>query len=394
MSLKDFILPYAVSIRVDDVGWHEGADERWRNRPSRSGLPRRHHPDDVRALNAIGKGLGTKIICCLVLGEWDKYNRLRGVPHVTWDEQGWDAAGTMDMAYTEAYFDALESSDNLEHGVHGLLHGYYENGKLVHERFLYPFLEKDETGRTVARPLPPEELETMLDLFYAIYNDWGFKKKITPVWQIGNACFGTPQDEYNRIFSRILVRKGIGAWQWGGWPKDVEVEDGMIYLNSTLGTVPWDAYDIDPSLLHNFFEAGPRPGLLPNIRSHLTNYIRFQPEKNFEYVPAWIDYFKRITSPFGAFMARDNVESASQAVYVAYSAVDTVDGGIRIDLSGVDKVRTPLVADEFYVALRGRDLPRAVTGGRIALHEWRGDHAVYKITREAGASVVTLGMVD
>ena len=65
-------LPIAVSICVDDVGWHEGADDSSRGGPYRSALPRRHHPSDVLALNEIGKGLGTKILCDLVLGEWWK----------------------------------------------------------------------------------------------------------------------------------------------------------------------------------------------------------------------------------------------------------------------------------------------------------------------------------
>ena len=91
----DFTIPYAVSIRVDDVGWHNGADDRFVGRPSRSGIPRFHHPSDVQVINEIGKGLGTKILCALVLGDWDIKNRLRGVPHVTWDEAGWDAASNI-----------------------------------------------------------------------------------------------------------------------------------------------------------------------------------------------------------------------------------------------------------------------------------------------------------
>ena len=51
MHQNDMILPVAVSIRVDDVGWFEGADERHLGLPSRSGLPRRHDPRDILTLN-------------------------------------------------------------------------------------------------------------------------------------------------------------------------------------------------------------------------------------------------------------------------------------------------------------------------------------------------------
>ncbi len=390
--MEQFKLPVAVSIRVDDVGWFEGADDRWCGRPSRSGLPRRHDPRDVLALAEIGRGLGTKILCNLVLGEWDIKNRLRGVPHETWDEAGWDAASVVakNREFFDGAFDALESSEFLEYGVHGLMHGYYVDGKLHDEKYAYPFIAKDETGKWIRLPRDYGEFDRMFTLFFEIYNDWGFKKPIR-VFEAGNGCFGTPDTECNLEFARILRRHGVGIWEWGAWPEDVTVREGMIFLNSTLRFAPWDAYDVDPKILENCFEAGPRPGIVPNICGHLTNFVRFQPEKNFEYVSEWINYFKRITSPFGAMIARDNEQSASQGVYAAYSAVDTVDGGWRIDLSPADAVRTDLVEDEFFVAIRDRRVPTSCTGGRLFVHECKEDHTIYRIERD-GSPVVTLGM--
>ena len=111
--MENIKLPIAVSIRVDDVGWFEGADDRHLGRPSRTGIPRRHVPDDILTLNAIGRGLGTKVLCNLVIGEWDFKNRLRGVPHETWDEAGWDAAKVVNAnrAFFEGSFAALEDSE-------------------------------------------------------------------------------------------------------------------------------------------------------------------------------------------------------------------------------------------------------------------------------------------
>ena len=90
-------LPLATHIRIDDVGWFDGRDRRTIGQPSSTGIPRTHHPLDVRAVNELGKALNSHIHCNMVIGEWDKYNRLRGVPHVTWDEAGWDMAGKLDM---------------------------------------------------------------------------------------------------------------------------------------------------------------------------------------------------------------------------------------------------------------------------------------------------------
>ena len=388
--MENIKLPIAVSIRVDDVGWFEGADDRHLGRPSRTGIPRRHVPDDILTLNAIGRGLGTKVLCNLVIGEWDFKNRLRGVPHETWDEAGWDAAKVVNAnrAFFEGSFAALEDSEYLEYGLHGLLHGYYVDGMLRDEKFLYPFIVKDEKGALVRKPRDFGEFDRMLSLFFEIYNDWGFKKEIR-VWEAGNGCYGKPSDDYNREFARILLSHGIGIWEWGAWPEDVLSQDGMVFINSALGFLEWNAYGVDPSILHNVFESPRGHGFVPNICGHLPNFIRFQPEKNFEYVDKWVDYFRRITRPFGAMIARDNEQSASQGVYAAYARVDTLDGGYRIDLTEVEKARTFILEDEFFVAIKDKRMPKQVEGGTLYVHEVRGDHVIYRIARN-GASVVTI----
>ena len=191
----------------------------------------------------------------------------------------------------------------------------------------------------------------------------------------------------------MAKRYGIGLWEWAGWPKTVTVEEDMIFLSVVLGGfVPWNACAVDPTLLANCFEVGPRPGIRPNICGHLTNFIHYQPEKNFEYVSAWVDYFRRVTSPFGVMLATDNEDSASQAVYAEYATAERVDGGYRIDLSRVDAIRADALKDEFFLSLRPSEAPRAVTGASLSLHERRADHTVYLVKRHAGAAEILLTM--
>ena len=72
-----------------------------------------------------------------------------------------------------------------------------------------------------------------------------------------------------------------------------------------------------------------------------------------------------------------------------YAGVPAFWIGWRIDLSGVDAVRTFLVEDHFYVALRERRVPTHCTGGSLFVHAVRDDHTIYRIERD-GSPIVTL----
>ena len=378
-------IPIGVNIQVDDVGWQSGADERHLGRPSRSGLPRRHHPNDVLAVNEIGKRLGTKILCNLVLGEWDKNNRLRGVPHFTWDAKGWDAAAKLDMTYTEAYLDALEGSEYIDYGLHSLLHSYYDdNGNLLDLKICYPFVRKNAQGVCERYPLSNEEFALMVDLFYQIYDDWGFKKKIS-VFESPCGCIGTPDSDYNRDFARILYPRGIRVWQWAGWPEEAMVREGMTYLQCTALAHEWNAYDFDPEYHYDAFL---KEGMHSNLCGHLTNFIRFHPEKNFEYVDKWVAYFRRLTSHYGAVLAQDALSSASQSLYANYATLAEGADGTRVDLAPVLAQGSPILMDELFVSAKGT--LTSCQGGTLTHYEARPDHNVYRVTLHQGATSIVV----
>ncbi len=384
----NLILPLATQIRLDDVGWFDGRDLRTSGRPSSTGIPRTHHPLDVRVVNEIGKALNTNIHCNMVIGEWDKYNRLRGVPHVTWDEAGWDAAGKLDMKLAEECFAALEESEFIDVGLHGLMHGYYVDGKQISEQHHYPFRKEYQRGEVASPALPIEEFELLVDLFFKIYNDWGFTK---PVITFGspNGSFGKPTDDFNIAMARVIHKRGIRSWKWA-WPTVDRIDTcGGIACMPSISPVPWNVYDIDPDYFSFTFE-DEETRRCPDICCHWPNLLRFNPENNFERVEKWVKYFRRITSPFGMMLARDVNEAASQTFYSKYAAVDTVNGGYRVAFDAVDGLDTELIAKDFYVSLKGGEQLKKCVGGSFAVYDVRPDHTVYKVTRDAAAASVEL----
>ena len=372
-------IPVAIGIIVDDVGWHNGEDQRMQGLPARSGLPRIHHPDDVRALNAIGKGLNTKIICSLVLGDWDRNNTLRGIPHITPDESSWDAAGEMDPEYTKAYFNALEESEYLDYSLHGLFHSYYENGKLNTARQYYPNTYNEQGEIDGYRWLPTEEFRRMIDLFYGIYNDWGFKKKID-VFVSPCGCWGTPDSEGNKRYAEVLREYGIKYWcnSWREYEETLGTVNGIMASKGD-DICPWNAYDVDPRYLENHFDDP--DSALAYICGHLTNFIRYNPEKNFEYVDAWIAYFKKHTDHFGTMMARDIPFAASQYFYSKLSRIEKQGTTYIIDLSQLSKIDAKGLSDKLYLSFKKETEPTECLGGSLRLYEEKADHNIYEITR-------------
>ena len=384
--MEDIIIPLGQAIIVDDVGWFWGNDERSQNGSARSGMPRFHTPDDLHALNAVAKGLGIKIGCSLVLGEWDKNNRLRGVPHVTPDEDGWDVKSNIDMDYANAYFEALNGSENLEFYLHGLMHAYYINGKLHTARQYYPTVF-DENGKDIGFTwLPPEEFENMVKLFLEIYNDWGFTKEIkTFVSPCG--CRGGIDDDGNIAYAKVLRKYGIEYWAngWMNYDEYVGTIEGLITSKGRC-IAPWNAYGINPKYLE------PLDGekIDTHLCGHLANFIRIDPEDNFEYIDAWVKHFRENYDKFGSMLAVDNAESSSQSFYKKFASVESTSNGYVIDLSAVDAIEAPGKKNEFFVSLRDSVKPKSVIGGSIALYQKREGYKTYKIIRDGSSKVKIL----
>ena len=379
-------IPVALQMVIDDVGWHKGHDQRYKSWPSRSGLPRMHQPIDYVALNAVGKGLDMKVTCPFVIGEWDKDNVLRGVPHLTYNEQGWDRASEIDMAYAERCFEAAEGSEYLEYALHGILHGYYVDGKCLTEAEFYPHKYDAEKGCYTKEQtwLSREEFEQHIEMFYKIYDSWGFKKKIqTFVSPCGSV--GTPQD--NTHYAEWFKEHGMIYWAntWRDFPEGIDVAGGVICTNKIPG-LPWEAYDIDPTLLElKVKEDVEHPRTIWG--GHWTNFLRYHPENNMERVPAWIDYFKKHAEVFGCMLSKDIGFSSSQAVYNRFASIEVLEHGYRIDLNEVDNKGAVGLRNEFYISLKNGTVPKACSGGTISEYETHDNFKTYKIVRDGKKTV-------
>ncbi len=375
-------IPVAFCLRADDVGWHNGDDDRYFSRPSRTGIPRKHVPADYRALHELGKALNMKISCSLVLAEWDKDNLLRGVPHVTWDPEGWDRASEIDMDYAKACFEALDGSEYLDYTLHGLMHGYYDSGMLVTEEQYYPKVyDAAKGGYTKAwRRLSDAEFRRHLDLFFEIYRSWGFSKPVRS-FAAPNGSRGTPAE--NAGYADILREYGLLYWRngWRDFDGSTDVTRGVICSKGFM-VMEWNVFDADPALLPL------RDVPSADFCFHWPNFLRWNPEHNPERIPAWADYFRREAELWGVMMGRDVPFADSQTVYSKFAEIREENGQTVIDLAKVDALGALGLQNEFYVSVRNGQEPAAVSGGTLALYETKREFRTYQITRDGAAQVV------
>ena len=385
--MENIKIPIAQSIIIDDVAWFDGSDQRHINGPARGGIPRYFHPEDVRSLNAIGKELGVKIGCSLVLGDWDKNNRLRGIPHLTNNPDGWDAASKIDTEYAEEYLRAFKESDNLDHILHGLMHSYYDdNNKLVTARQYYPSVTDEKGNVTGFKWLSPEEFENMISLFYEIYDDWGFGKRIT-TFVSPCGCCGKPNDEGNIEYAKILRKYGIQCWanSWMHHSERTDVVEGIVTSKGKT-IVPWNAYGYNPKYIPIDKNS---ESIDTHICAHHANFVRFNPENNYEYVDAWANYFRERTDVFGIMLATDTREACSQALYEKHAKLTKRVNLYTVDLSAVDSIDAPVKKNEFFLSFAHGTEPKSARGAQIALYKEATDHNIYKLERD-GASIIEI----
>ena len=236
------------------------------------------------------------------------------------------------------------------------------------------------------------EFEEAVRLFFEIYNDWGFKKKVK-TFASPCGCLGTPEDEGNKIYANILKKYGITVWG-NRWPCFKESSETLeeLMLVKTYGKIPWDAYDVDPRLLEISTKENGKE-IFPSFVGHLTNFIRFNPENNFERVDDWANYFLKQAEEFGIMLARDIEFSAAQALYQRFAEISEDENTVTIDASTVDSMKTIAEKNIVYVSIRNGKVPTVCDGGEISLYEEKRDFKTYKIVRN-GEAKITVSLKD
>ena len=380
-------IPIAPIVEMDDVGWDDGRDLRLVGKGSRSGMPRNHALEDYEILNQLAKATGKRVAAALCLGDWDKDNLLRGEVGITHDPYGWDRKSEIDIEKFERFKETLDAGF-VDIMIHGLLHGRYtEDGKRINEFEYYDrVLMPDGTRKDV---FSEEDFRRRLDLFFKIYNSWGFKQKIRG---FVFPC-GCPSDfEILKQMARILKEYGIVYWADNfPFPETLRVIEGVACFKwgRAGGALGWETYDFDPIVLGPLYEEGSDQNSC--LRgTHWTNFLRFYPKNNVENVERWKRYYDRQSEVFGCVLANNLSEAVNQQFYYEFADM-SVDGDVlTLDLSKVMAEKLECHKNEILLCFKKGIKPKVIEGGEISFYEEHWFFNVYKATHTG--SVLTIAM--
>lgn len=364
--MQYILIPRALQIDLDDIGWLNGYDDREQGGPSRTGISRRHVPEDYYALNEVGKRLNMRLNCSIVVGEWDPDNRLADVPYLSKYGKDWDNAAHNPEEEIRRHAEALNNCPYIDVAIHGLLHGYYRNDVDNTDCSDY-YYKKDHKLYMVDEA----EIRRRLDQFFGILKYYGVNKRVV--------SFIPPSGLYRwGDLTRILADYGVlysgpvyRVMEYEGeCPHIVGMENGII------------SYDRDHEFVR-WYRLNERFGKYPLMKgvmgTHWPNFLHEDPAKNGERLEDAVAYFKACGAQFGTILSRGVDFYATQALYNRFAKCSEDATTLTVDITDVPEAKGKL--DCFYLSAK-EEITRH-TGCEIEVYQRFDDHINYKVTPTA-----------
>lgn len=330
-------IPMPLQVCVDDVGWWSGTDgSRW-HQPYRTGMGRRHVPEDYSALALLGQRLGMKILAGFVLCEWDRNNLLRDLPSSTWMGADWNN-DSLDQDHAEQAAHIVRSSPHaIEIGLHGVGHEFWSNGVMYRSEF----------HDAQCRMRKASVIRKHLDCFHELMAQYSFNGN--PVSFIPSALkhsFGNGDDGFQKILNEYGIRYSFLSFRKARQytppqAPGVAWESGVVLLDRGECECAWNEPSCKPVFSFD----------RPVLPLHWTNLLHQNPDRNSDVVHCWADFLEQGAKAHGCILSSDTRACFTQYLYRTCSAVSSTNGVISLDLKWVDKLPAKALDDSFVVCM-------------------------------------------
>ena len=330
------VIPMPIQVVIDDVGWWSGEDGSERQEPYRTGISRNHVPGDYQAIVELGKALGIRPQAAIVLGEWDKQNILRKVPHSTWMGKKWDNSKWVGPWLEEAADIINNNKDNFEITMHGLGHEWWTDGKFTRAEWA--------ANNGVMRP--KEDIERHIDAFAEIMkqNSLGELPKSFVPTAFRHGFGVTPGNEVS--IAELLAKRGF---TYTNTPFEImlnkeNVKHGVFGVDSGIMTV-----DRGNDLLSWNVIGGRPEGVIvgSTCGMHWPNLLHEDPERNSEIVERWVKLLAPYKDKQETILAKNSLVFQKQLSHYVCTKIEIEGHSIIVDFSATDKLGNIVSNDEF-----------------------------------------------
>ncbi len=371
--MKNFVcVPKAIQLVLDDIGWFYGADQRSAGLPSRTGINRLHVLEDYEIVEALGKAIGQKINCMLVIGEWDRKGVLRKAPNSNKWGKDWNGSLYYRELEAEKILAFLDSSEHIEFGFHGLLHdAWRDDGSFLCDGEFY--LPEGLIKGNPKHLASDDYLRSHFDAFYEIYENLGLKGEIR---SFASPC-GCKEFPSDGRMTSILKEYGIRFWHNHISPKICPegyfVQNDVIFNIKAIPLCPWEVYDLDPDMLPTY-----DPKKSGIIGGHWVNLLRYNPKRNFEYLDGWVRFFHRQSRVFGHILSKDVEFAHFQQLYHHTAGILETENGVTIDCSEADALFPKGIRPPLYISVQTKAGRPVCKNGKMSLYEEKIDPMKFK----------------
>ncbi len=361
----DAVIPIAIQVVIDDVGWWSGSDGSEYNEPYRTGIDRDHVVEDYEAIASLGRKLNMKPQAAMILGEWDTTHSLKSLPTAQWMGENWHNPWPIEPMEQAA--DVLRRNrEHLEITLHGIGHEYW------HPEDDHRFTRAEWSDRE-GNARPHDHVMGVLDAYTRLLDQHGlgpFPTSFVPCafahgfdsdlakW-LGAAGIRHLSTPFRILFNRDATQDELFG-----------VEHGVLTIDRGTDGINWHVIAPEP----DFEVVGPVVG------THWPNILHVDPAHNDEVVDRWVAMLKPYDDRLDTMLAPDTATCWTQLVYHRKLKLTHRDDGCDLDFRQVDALPSCEMLDTFYLktdaptatlTCHGVDLI-ATTGNRLQLRRQPG----------------------
>lgn len=315
------IFPRGISVNIGQVGWMSGSSQDNIGGPWRAGIRRDFDVRDYQPMVEVGKALGVRFMSLFILGELDRLNILGEYPTSNPYGEKWDNAANIGSRQLEIMDYVKNNAANIEFGITGVLHEYWEDGVKSRAEWYNADEQKPRDEQIVRSNV---ELLKRLMAQYGITPENGHS---FPESFISYGFYFNPDGKYS--LGRVLSDNGV---KYANTPYssirglnhpprlDGGFDHGVLLLDRHNHGNSWYHYarlpDSIPSRIQTVV-----------VESHWANWLAVDDHAQPALNRRWINYLSSIQAERDFYLSKNTEQLYSQWLYKKYTKVEEPEAG-------------------------------------------------------------------